>query len=145
MFKHILIPTDGSELSHRAVSKGVQFAQEIGARVTGLTVTEPYHYLGYGAMQMAETAQRYQNDARAHAERNLQQIQEAADTLGVPCDVLINSSDHPYQEIVRTAESQGCDVIFMASHGRHGIGALLMGSETQKVLTHTKIPVLVVH
>lgn len=143
MFKHILIPTDGSELSNIAVSQGVQFAKEIGARVTGLTVTTPPHYLSYNSPYMAESDEYFGKNMQHQAERNLQFLQDEAHQRGVRCEVLHNVSDHPYEEIVRTAESTGCDAIFMASHGRRGVRGLLMGSETQKVLTHTKIPVVV--
>jgi len=143
MFKHLLIPTDGSDLSQVAVANGVQFARDIQARVTGLTVTTPYHYVTYNNIQMVQTEEQFQEEMRHMAQRNLQYLQREAEVCGVPCELLSAVSDHPYEEIVRTAEEQGCDVIFMASHGRRGLRALLMGSETQKVLTHTKIPVVV--
>ena len=120
MFKHILIPTDGSELSNRAITNGVKFAKEINARITGLTVTTPFHFIALDGMQIADTAQQYALDVKALAQRNLKVLKEAASAAGVECDV-----------------------IFQASHGRRGVRALVMGSETHKVLTHTKIPVLV--
>jgi nucleotide-binding universal stress UspA family protein len=143
MFKHILIPTDGSEQSNRAIANGVTFAKEISAKITGLTVTEPFHYFATESLQVADTADQYNADVKILAARNLSVLKDAADKAGVDCVVLHSSSEHPYQEIVKTAQERGCDVIFQASHGRHGLGALIMGSETQKVLTHTKIPVLV--
>ena len=143
MFKHILIPTDGSDLSNIAVVNGVRFAKEIGARITGLTVTAPFHFLAVEAMQIEDTEEQYNADIKLVAQRHLSSLKDAAEDAGVPLQLLHASSDHPYEEIVKTAELQGCDVIFLASHGRRGMRAVLMGSETTKVLTHTKIPVVV--
>ncbi|MDO8284629.1 MAG: universal stress protein [Rhodoferax sp.] len=143
MFKHILIPTDGSELSNMAITNGVKFATEINARITGLTVTTPFHFIALDGMQIADTAQQYALDVKALAQRNLNVLKEAASAAGVECELVHRESEHPYEEIVKTAQTQGCDVIFQASHGRRGMRALVMGSETHKVLTHTKIPVLV--
>jgi nucleotide-binding universal stress UspA family protein len=143
MFKHILIPTDGSELSNMAIAHGIKFAKEINARVTGLTVTMPFHFFAMDGMQIADTAEQYAKDSKALAQRNLQVLKDAASAAGVECELMHRESEHPYEEIVKAAQNQGCDVIFQASHGRRGMGALVMGSETHKVLTHTKIPVLV--
>ena len=143
MFKHILIPTDGSDLSNVAVVNGVRFAKEIGARITGLTVTEPYHYLAVEGVPIGSTQDQHDADMKQVAAENLRALQSAAAASAVPLQVLHASSYHPYEEIVNAAEAQGCDVIFLASHGRRGMRAVLMGSETTKVLTHTKIPVVV--
>lgn len=143
MFKHILIPTDGSELSNSAIASGVQFAKDINAKITGLTVTMPFHYFAIDAMQLGSTAEEYGEAARALADRNLSTLKEASSKAGVECEVVHRSNEHPYEEIVKTAQERGCDVIFQASHGRRGISALVIGSETNKVLTHTKIPVFV--
>ena len=143
MFKHILIPTDGSELATLAIKNGVQFAKEINAKITGLTVTVPYHYYAVDAIQVGDTPEQYLIDVEALAQRRLNVIKEEADKAGLDCELVHRSSDRPYEEIVKTAQDQHCDVIFQASHGRHGIGGLLLGSETQKVLSHSKIPVLV--
>lgn len=143
MFKHILIPTDGSELSNIAIVNGVKFAKEINARITGLTVTTPYHVFAVEALQVGDTAERYSTDVAALAARNLNVLKEAAAKAGVECELVQRSSEHPYEEIVTTAQERGCDVIFQASHGRRGVRALIVGSETNKVLTHSKIPVLV--
>ena len=143
MFKHILIPTDGSELSKLAITNGVQFAKEINAKITGLTVTPPYHYFAVDAMQATTSVDDYSRQASELAERNLRVLSEAASEAGVPCEVLHRVNEHPYEEIVKTAKDFGCDVIFQASHGRRGVSALVIGSETNKVLTHSKIPVLV--
>lgn len=143
MFKHILIPTDGSELSNMAIAHGIKFAREINARITGLTVTMPFHFFAMDGMQIADTAEQYAKDSKALAMRNLKVLKDAAIAAGVECELVHRESEHPYEEIVNTAQTQGCDVIFQASHGRRGMQALVMGSETHKVLTHTKIPVLV--
>lgn len=143
MFKHILIPTDGSELSNIAIVNGVKFAKEINAKITGLTVTTPYHVFALEALQVGDTAERYGTDVAALAARNLNVLKEAAAKAGVECELVHRSSEHPYEEIVTLAQERGCDVIFQASHGRRGVQALIVGSETNKVLTHSKIPVLV--
>lgn len=143
MFKHILIPTDGSELSNIAIQNGVRFAKEIKAKITGLTVTRPYHYVAVEVLQMTDTPEQYDLEMKALAERNLSAIRQAAEQAGVACELVHCSSDHPYEEIVNTAQERDCDVIFQASHGRRGVRALIVGSETNKVLTHSKIPVLV--
>ena len=143
MFKHILIPTDGSELSNLAIANGVAFAKEINAKITGLTVTLPFHNFSVDAMQVSSSADDYDTNVKELAERNLRVLSDAASKAGVPCEVIHRVNEHPYAEIVKTAQDFGCDVIFQASHGRRGIGAMVIGSETNKVLTHTKIPVLV--
>jgi nucleotide-binding universal stress UspA family protein len=143
MFKHILIPTDGSELSKIAITNGVQFAKETNAKITGLTVTPPFHYFAMEAVQIGGTTDDYHQQSHEIAQRNLQALNEAASSAGVACDLLHRVNQHPYEEIVNVAKECGCDVIFQASHGRRGISALVLGSETNKVLTHSKIPVLV--
>ncbi|NQW80164.1 MAG: universal stress protein [Polaromonas sp.] len=143
MFKHILIPTDGSELSNIAVFNGVTFAKEINAKITGMTVTAPYHHIAYEISQLSATQEQHVKDMKVLADNNLSVLKEAAENAGVECSMVHSSSEHPYEEIVKTAQERGCDVIFQASHGRRGMRALIMGGETHKVLTHTKIPVLV--
>ncbi len=143
MFKHILIPTDGSELSKLAITSGVKFAKEIDAKITGLTVTMPFHYFAIDAMQVGSSADDYVRQAEELAERNLRVLKDAAEQAGVACELLHRSNEHPYEEIVKTAQERGCDVIFLASHGRRGMRAVVIGSETNKVLTHSKIPVVV--
>ncbi len=143
MFKHILLPTDGSPLSEVAVKKGMQFAKSIGARVTGLHVIDPFHVFATGAEMPTDSKQQYEQDARAYARRSLSMIYAAAKEHGVTCDCISETSPYPYAVIVEAAEKRDCDLIMMASHGRHGIQAVLIGSETTKVLTHTKLPVLV--
>ena len=143
MFKHILLPTDGSPLSEFTVQKGMQFARSINARVTGLYVIPPYRLLTGGAESMSDTKEQYEKDSSAHARKFLEAISKLGKELGVTCDCVSETGSHPYEAIVGAAEKRGCDLIMMASHGRHGVQALIIGSETNKVLTHTKIPVLV--
>jgi nucleotide-binding universal stress UspA family protein len=143
MFKHILLPTDGSELSAAAIQQGVRFAKSIGARVTGLCVMPQQHPFFYETEipmnALEQAAKRYKELAYVY----LAAIEKAATEVGVSIDAVYEINDSPYEAIIRVAEQKGCDLIMMASHGRRGVGALLIGSETQKVLTHSKIPVLV--
>ena len=143
MYKHILIPTDGSALSGTAITQGVALAKSIGARVTGLTVSPTFHTFSMDPMVVTETPDRYEKDCEARAQRDLAVVKDAATSAGVACETVHVFHDHPYQGIIDTARSKGCDLVFMASHGRRGMSALVLGSETVKVLTHSKIPVLV--
>ncbi|MDQ0140166.1 universal stress protein [Cupriavidus necator] len=142
MFKHILLPVDGSELSHRAVSAAIQFARTAAARLTPYMCVESYPYVlsGDSSHEKRET---YQQRAEADARRELARVESAAALAGVPCTGHVSTASAPYQGIIHAAGDLGCDVIFMASHGRRGLSGLLLGSETQKVLTHSDIPVLV--
>ncbi|MBK7617073.1 MAG: universal stress protein [Burkholderiales bacterium] len=144
MFKHVLIPTDGSELSQAAAVKGLRFAKEIGARVTGLHVTPAFHVLTFDTVMIEETREEFLADSQAQGETRMARFKRSAAEEGVPFEAVIESSDHPYEAIVRVAMARECDLILMASHGRRGVQALLLGSETQKVLAHTRISVLVV-
>jgi nucleotide-binding universal stress UspA family protein len=143
MFKHVLLPTDGTELSQRAVEKGVEFARIMGARLTGLYVCMPFQVFALDGVLVGDSEEEYERESKALADRHLATIAEAAAAAGVPCELVQSANEHPYLQIVDTAKERGCDVIFMASHGRRGMAALLLGSETTKVLTHTDIPVMV--
>ncbi|CAN7759936.1 universal stress protein [Variovorax sp. LjRoot84] len=145
MFKHLLLPTDGSPSSNDAVMKGIQLAKSAQARVTGIYVMPEFHVLTYRTEMLEDTKQEFAADCRVHARQYLILIQEAASQAGVTCDTVSVTSDHPFEAIIKTADEKGCDLIVMASHGRRGVRALLLGSETHKVLTHSKIPVLVYH
>lgn len=145
MFKHILLPTDGGDLSERAAEKCAEFARTLGARITGLYVTLPFQVFTLDGVVVGDTEEEYERETQARAQQCLAGITTAAEKAGVPCEVVTAAGDHPYQQIIKTAEAKGCDLIFMASHGRRGMAALLLGSETMKVLTHTKVPVLVFH
>lgn len=143
MFKHILIPTDGSALSTMAVQKAMHLARDAGAKVTVVTVVEPFHVFSMDSVQIADTRSAYEKHARQAAERYLAEARQQADSLGVPCEAMQIEQDLPYKAITDTAVAKGCDLIAMASHGRRGAAALILGSETAKVLTHSSIPVLV--
>jgi nucleotide-binding universal stress UspA family protein len=143
VYKNILIPTDGSELANKAVEHGVRLAKEIGARIAAVTVTEPFHVLSLAPRQIEYTRSEYKQYTDAVAERALGVVLDAAKSAGVSCDTMHVEHEQVYQAIIDTATSKGCDLIAMASHGRHGVAAVVLGSETVKVLTHSKIPVLV--
>ena len=143
MFKHILIPTDGSDLSRKAILYGVQLAKESGAKVTGLTVTEPYQAAGVDTVFVPVDLGDYEEQSRVLSEKAIEQVKMAAQAAGVSCETIREVHDQPYRAIIDAAHALGCDLIVMASHGRRGISALLLGSETVKVLTHSTIPVLV--
>jgi nucleotide-binding universal stress UspA family protein len=143
MYTNILIPTDGSELAGKAVQHGIELAKRIGAKVTALTVAPPFRIFTTDPQMIEDTRDQYQADMQKHAEQTLGAVARAAQTAGVPCELIHVEHEHPYRAIIDTAGSKGCDLIVMASHGRHGISAIILGSETVKVLTHSKIPVLV--
>jgi nucleotide-binding universal stress UspA family protein len=143
MFKHILLPTDGSDLSRKAVLYGVQLAKESKAKVTSITVTGPYLAASMNAVLIPVDEEDYEEQARQLSERAMEQVKMAADAAGVSCETIREIHDQPYRAIIDAAHERGCDLIVMASHGRRGISALLLGSETVKVLTHSTIPVLV--
>jgi len=143
MYKHILIPTDGSALSLMAVREGMTLAKSLNARVTALTVSPTFRTVTVDPVMVVDTEEQYREDCAAAAARYLAAVAESAKVLGVACEGVHVVNDHPYQAIIETGQSRGCDLIFMASHGRRGVAALLLGSETTKVLTHSKIPVLV--
>ena len=143
MYKHILIPTDGSILSATAVENGMRFARDAGAKVTVVTVVEPFHVLTTDPKQLTETRLAYERHAKAAAAWYLTEAERQAKALDVRCEVIQVEHEHPYRAIIDTAATKGCDLIAMASHGRRGVSALLIGSETVKVLTHSVTPVLV--
>ena len=143
MFKHLLLPTDGSSLSNDAIEKGIQFARDAQAQVTGIHVMPEFHTMTFRTEMLEDTESEFAAYRRAHADQYLGVIHAAAREAGVTCDSVSVISDHPFEAIIMTAEEKGCDLIVMASHGRRGMRGLLLGSETIKVLTHSKIPVLV--
>jgi nucleotide-binding universal stress UspA family protein len=147
MYKRILIPTDGSDLSRKAIEQGVALAKSIGASVVGITVSPTLHVfalgVGMGPQLVTETPEQYRKTCEARAERVLAILRDTAMVKAVPYEDVHAINDHPHDAIIATARDKQCDLIFMASHGRKGMSALLLGSETTKVLTHSKIPVLV--
>jgi nucleotide-binding universal stress UspA family protein len=143
MPKHILIPTDGSELSKKAMQHGVAMAKTLAARVTGVTVSTPFHVFAVEPGMVTDTPEAYAKHSAAAAAKYLGAVKDAAAAAGVACDVKRIEHEHPYQAIIGAAKQEGCDMIVMASHGRRGVSGIVLGSETQKVLTHSTIPVLV--
>jgi nucleotide-binding universal stress UspA family protein len=143
MYKNILVPTDGSELAGKAVQHGITFAKEIGAKITVLTVTVPFHVFSLDPQVVEDTPIEYKKQIHEHAAKTLDAVASTAKAAGVACDTVQVEHGHPYQAIIDTARSKDCDLIVMASHGRRGISAIVLGSETVKVLTHSKSPVLV--
>ncbi len=143
MYKHILIPTDGSDLSKSAVKHGVALAKAVKARITSLTVVTPSQLFVLEPEIVSETLEDYRKHMVAFATKCLDQVKAEALAQDVSCDVMYVEHDHPYQAIIDAAANQHCDLIVMASHGRRGLSAVVLGSETVKVLTHSAIPVLV--
>jgi nucleotide-binding universal stress UspA family protein len=145
MFKHILIPTDGSALSRRAIAKGVTLAKSVGARITGLFAAPPATPIIYrNSLPVGYTTpQQHARMIEESAARFLGVIERAADKAGVRYEGLHVTSDFPADVILAVAKRKKCDLILMATHGRRGFRGVLLGSETQKVLTHSRIPVLV--
>ena len=143
MYTHILLPTDGTPSSVEAIHSCMQLAKSLKAKVTGLHVIPTYHFFSTQTGMFADTKEQFAMERMKYAERYLAAIEFAAKEMGVTCETAHETSDHPYEEIIRIAEQKGCDLIAMASHGRKGVKGLWISSETQKVLTHSKIPVLV--
>jgi nucleotide-binding universal stress UspA family protein len=145
MYKHILIPTDGSDASRRTIAAGVKLAASLGARVTGLFAAPPATPILFRDRLPAGYDTPKHNEAliaRA-AKAHLAVIEKAAKAAGVRCNCLSVKSDYPAETILETAKKAKCDLIVMASHGRRGLRGLLLGSETQKVLAGSRLPVLV--
>jgi nucleotide-binding universal stress UspA family protein len=143
MFQHILLPTDGSLLSAAAVESGLGLAREAGAKVTVVTVVEPVQLWWTPSERPPEGTAAVLDHANEGIRHHLAEVERKAKAHGVPCTVLQVEHEQPYRAIIDTARKAGCDLIAMASHGRRGVSALMVGSETTKVLTHSSIPVLV--
>ena len=144
MYKHILVPTDGSELSQEAIDHGIGLAKALNAKVTAVTVSEPFHVFAVEPGMVTDTPDEYKKRIAAVTAKYLKAAKDAATAAGVPCDVVQVEHEHPYEAIIDTARKKGCDAIVMASHGRRGVSAIVLGSETVKVLTHSNTPVVVV-
>ncbi len=143
MFKKILVPTDGSALSEKAAKAALDFAAQHGAAVVGLAVAEAYPFMlmpEAGAMVDLSTYEELQDKS---AQQAMERLKAMAAAAGVNCEVLSTRGVHPYEEIINTASAKGCDLIWMGSHGRKGLDKLLLGSETQRVLSHSTLPVMV--
>jgi len=143
MFKTILVPTDGSERSEKAIASAIDYAQHCQSKIVGISVAEPYPFSPLAESAMAIDPGLYEENVRSLAEQHVQRIADAAHAAGVACETTTILSFSPDEEIVNAAKQYHCDVIFMASHGRSGLSRLFLGSKTQKVLAHSSIPVLV--
>ena len=144
MFKKILIPTDGSPTANKAVKAGIQFAKDLGARVTGYYAIErvPQHIYGEGYLiHNKKIVQALEQNAREIGEKHVEKMAKVAMAAGVPFSAVVAVAETPYEGIIEAAKKNNCDAIFIASHGRRGVAGLLMGSVTHKVLTHSKLPV----
>ena len=143
MYKHILVATDGSEPAERAMRDGFALAKLLGAKVSAITVSRPWQAVAPGELMVAFPEEEYMQGIQQLAEENLKKVTDAATAAGVTCEPMHVINDQVYQAIIDVAEKKGCDLLVLGSHGRTGFAQLFLGSETQKVLAHTKIPVLV--
>ena len=143
MHRHILIPTDGSALSEKAIDYGMALAKSVNAKVTVLTVSTPFHAFVVEPGMVTDTPEQYGKRIATLTTKYLNVAKEAASAAGVICETIHVEHDQPYLAIIETAAQKSCDLIVMASHGRRGISAIVLGSEAVKVLTHSTIPVLV--
>jgi nucleotide-binding universal stress UspA family protein len=144
MYKRILLPTDGTEFCERALRHGIDLAKIVQATVVGVTVTQPVHSALPLSLVPKTLLGTIQAEIAKMANEKLSAIDRLAQAAGVPAELLRKSNDHPWEAIIDAAKEKGCDLIVMASHGRKGVPGVLLGSQTQKVLTHSAIPVLVV-
>jgi nucleotide-binding universal stress UspA family protein len=142
MYTHILLPTDGSDLSRAAMKHGVALAKTVGAKVTALVVSTPLHSLVVDPYAATKALAQYKILVAEQTAKYLDHVREDAERVGVACATLCVEHDKPYEAIVDTIREQNCDLVVMASHGLRGVSALL-GSETLKVLTHSSVPILV--
>lgn len=148
MYRNILVATDGSALADKAVAHGVSLAKAVGAKLTALIVEAPFNVFNVPESKMRQMPEAFAQHAafvKEHSAGVLGRVADAAKSAGVTCETIEVEHDNPYRGIIDTAKSKGCDLIVMASHGRSGISAVLLGSVTSKVLTHTDIPVLICH
>ena len=145
MFKHLLLPTDGSSASEGAVRQALGLAKASGAAVTAVHVIQPFHFFAYEVAMVEPSNVTYLAQAHERAARFLKAVERAAQELGLACETQVETDEHVYEGILRVAKVRGCDLIVMCSHGRSAIRGLLLGSQTQKVLAHSSLPVLVLH
>jgi nucleotide-binding universal stress UspA family protein len=147
MYKHILIPTDGSPLAAKGAKAGVRLAQALHAKVTALYVATPYASTVYGDAAIyyaGPSPQEHKRFSEKAAKKAFAPIEIEAKKAGIACFTLVVFDWKPWEGILKAARSRKCDAIAMASHGRGGLGGLFLGSETQRVLAHSRIPVLVI-
>ena len=143
MFKHLLIATDGSDLSQKAVEQGLALAKALGAKVTAVTVTEPFGVSVPVEVSIVFSEEDYQKAMTSSAEKILQGASTAASGRGVPCETVHVKDQFPAEGIIDIAKARGCDLILMASHGRRGLSRLVLGSQANRVVTQSTVPVLI--
>jgi nucleotide-binding universal stress UspA family protein len=145
VYKHLLVPTDGSELSEQAMRAAVKLAKALGAKLTGFYAMDDYPVSPFADYVPANmpSPEEFRAEQEEKAKQYLRILTQEAEAAGVPCKIEFTPNFSPYKAIIHAAEVNSCDLILMASHGRHGVAGLVLGSETNKVLTHSKIPVLV--
>jgi nucleotide-binding universal stress UspA family protein len=143
MFQKILVPTDGSDLSEKAIKGAIDIASRTNGTIIGLCVSQPYPYSPLSEGAIAGDVVGFENRSLEIATENVERIKDAAKTANVPCETVVTKSLDPHTDILEVAKKMNCDSIFMASHGRRGLNRLLLGSETQKVLAHAEVPVVV--
>lgn len=143
MFQRILVPTDGSDITAKAVDTTIRLAKSLNAQVHTISVKEPFPYTAISEMQPTPPQEFYDAQERIALQR-IQAVAAACRDAGIDCDAHTVEALHPWEAIIEHCQRTGCDLVVMASHGRRGVTALLLGSETQKVLTHCKVPVLIV-
>jgi nucleotide-binding universal stress UspA family protein len=143
MFQRILVPTDGSDITAKAVTTAISLAKAVGAKVYTISVKEPFPYSAISEMQPTPPQEFFDAQERIAAKR-VQAVVESCKAAGIACEAHTVEALHPWEAIIDHAKHQQCDLLVMASHGRRGVAALLLGSETQKVLTHSQVPVLIV-
>lgn len=148
MYKHVLVATDGSALSNRAVDTGIELALHLGAKLTAFHATRDFPietFSEYAMVSGALSPASWKTEQGKRARTILDKVEVKARKAGVNCATAFNATIHPYEAIIKAAKKSRCDLIVMASHGRRGIAGIVLGSETHKVLTHSKLPVLVCH
>ena len=143
MFKRILVPTDGSDITTKAVDTAVRLAKSVGAQLYTISVKEPFPYSAISEMQPTPPQEFYDAQERI-ANKRVQAVRDACTAAGVACEAHTVEALHPWEAIIEHAQRTDCDVLVMASHGRRGVAAMLLGSETNRVLTHSHLPVLVI-
>lgn len=144
MFKAILVPTDGSTISDKAISAAVDAAKQSGGRIVGISVVEPYPFPPMAESAYIGGSEAYEQRARELAQEYVSNIDRVASAAGVPCQTSVIEGISPHEEIVAAVDKFGCDSIFMATHGRRGLNRLFVGSETQKVIANASVPVTVI-
>ena len=143
MFNHILLATDGSDLAEKTLPYAVEIGRKFNAKITAVTVIDLYPYIG--AIEVMPVGMDvWQDEVRKQAEAALQRVRDRLQAAGFSCETVVQEDAQAWRGLLAVADKQGCDVIILASHGRGGVGSALLGSQTARVLSHSKLPVLVV-